>query len=151
MSFGAAPTLMGMKRTYKGSCHCGAVRFEADLDLSEGTTRCNCSFCSKARTWFAIAKGDTFRLTAGADALSDYQRTLPGQKEPLLHFQFCKHCGVRAFTKGGYLAQFGDSFHAVMIACLDGIPDEELVEIPIQYNDGRNDRFGQAPAVHEYL
>ncbi len=49
--------------TYTGSCHCGAVRFEVDMDLASGTGRCNCSYCTKLRK----------RVTAGEEALSDYQ------------------------------------------------------------------------------
>ena len=56
-------------QTVSGSCHCGAVRFEADIDLTQPTYRCNCSVCRRNRFWPAIVMPDRFRLLAGADAL----------------------------------------------------------------------------------
>lgn len=34
-------------RTYRGSCHCGLVSFEADLDSTQPSFRCNCSICRR--------------------------------------------------------------------------------------------------------
>ncbi|MEX2207429.1 MAG: GFA family protein [Myxococcota bacterium] len=140
-----------MIKTYRGSCTCGAVRFECDLDLALGTTRCNCSFCRKARFWMAFAKGDAFRLLQGAELLSDFQRTPASRPEPFLHFHFCSRCGVRAFTAGPPSAELGDAFHAVNVACLDDATDEELAAAPIHYADGRHDDWQRTPPVHRFL
>lgn len=137
-----------MTKTYTGSCLCGAVRFECELDLAAGTTRCNCAFCRKARFWMTLVKTKDFRLLAGEEVLTDYQRTLK-DKPPFLHFTFCGRCGVRPFTRGGDLPGFGE-FYAVNVACLDNATDEELAAAPVKYVDGRNDSWVREPE-YKYL
>ena len=132
-------------KTYSGSCHCGAVRYEADLDLAGGTNRCNCSICAKSRTWFTFAKGaEHFRLIAGADALTGYRWTPPGRPEPFLTFSFCRTCGVRTFARGE-MESLGGTFHAVTVSTLDNVTPDELAAAPINYADGRHDRFDRPP------
>lgn len=138
-----------MKRTYSGSCHCGAVRFEVNLDLSAGTSRCNCSICAKLRYWMAFVEDEAFRLLQGADVLSDYQID-----DRTVHHRFCSRCGVKAFGRGiadELNVGTGGDFYAVNVACLNDATPEELAEAPIVYLDGRNDDWESEPAVTRYL
>jgi hypothetical protein len=131
-------------QTYRGSCHCGAVRFEADLDLTQPSYRCNCSICRRTRFWVAVGTPDRFRRISGESELTEYRfNTRKNQ-----HF-FCKHCGVRAFGVGND-TPIGKMI-GVNIGCLDGVPEEALSKIPIMCIDGMNDRWGDAPAFFAHL
>src|SRR5437868_1019536 len=100
-----------MKQAYTGGCHCGAARFEADIDLNGGTFKCNCPMCLKTRLWAAIARPGDFRLLSGSDELQDYQ---PDHN----HHFFCKRCGVRSFARG---EDDNGTFYAVRVTCLDNV------------------------------
>lgn len=134
-----------MLKTYKGSCHCGKVRIEADIDLSKGTGRCNCSICTKRREWSALVKPEAFRLLSGQDVLSDYQfGTMNG------HHRFCSACGCAPFGDG-YVEEIGGAFVSISLACLDEVDPSELAELPIRYMDGRNDNWFEAPKETRHL
>ena len=128
-----------MLKTYRGSCHCGAVKFEADLDLTQSSYRCNCSICPRTRFWPAVANADGFRLVSGESEMTQY---LFNTKKNF-HY-FCKHCGVRAFGVGNDTPM--GKMYGVNLGCLDDISDQELSQIPITYVDGHNDQF--APPTH---
>ena len=128
-----------MKKTYRGSCHCGAVRFEADIDLAAGTVKCNCSICAKGRNWLAAVGGDSFRLISGESDLSDYRF---GSKT--IGHRFCKHCGMHPYSGN-------DKFYAVSIACLDDADPAEIIASPVTWVDGLHDNFKSPPAETRHL
>jgi hypothetical protein len=133
-----------MKKTYRGSCHCGTVRYEADLDLSQGTLKCNCSICIKTRAWITTIQPDAFRLLSGSMDLSEYQFNTK-----TIHHLFCKHCGVRSFGWGED-PETG-KFYAIHVTCLDNVDPDELSNAPVMYVDGRRNDWQSSPIEIRYL
>jgi hypothetical protein len=134
-----------MLKTYRGSCHCGAVRFEVDMDLGSGTGKCNCSICTKSRNWSAIVKPAAFRLLAGEEALSDYQFGTNST-----HHLFCRHCGVRSFGRG-YVEQIGGDYVSIQLAALDDVEPQELIDAPVKYANGRDNSWWNPPSETRHL
>jgi hypothetical protein len=117
-----APTL-----TWRaGGCHCGAVRFEAQIAEPAAAQTCNCSMCDKVGFIHLIVPESRFRLLVGAAALSSY-RFNTGVAEHL----FCSVCGVKSF----YRPRSNPDGWSVNARCLD---DADSLDIHVEAFDGRN-------------
>lgn len=135
-----------MLKTYRGSCHCGAVRIEADMDISAGIGKCNCTICVKMRLWSVVVKPEAFRLIAGEEALTDYRG-----RNPVAHHFFCSQCGVRPFERIDAPNMTDETYYNINVACLDGVDIDELVSAPVTYCDGLNNNWGSMPAEVRHL
>ncbi len=114
------------KITYKGGCHCAAVQFEFDGPAHLTAKRCNCSICIKTGFIHVFATKDEFRITNGADNLTDY-RFNTGTARHL----FCKTCGVKSF----YVPRSHPDGWSINLNCID---DATIGHVDIGNFDGAN-------------
>ena len=104
-------------RTYRGSCHCGAVRFEIDTDFPE-LTLCDCSICKRRNALMVKVHESRFRLLAGADALTEYRF----HTKTARHY-FCKVCGIYPFHRKRVTPDnLGVNVHCLEAFSPEGIP-----------------------------
>ena len=101
---------------YKGSCHCGSVKFEVETDLSV-IKQCNCSICIRKHAKMGMAKKGQLKITHGKENLSLYKFGTNIAE----HF-FCKTCGI--YTHHGRKSDpSGIGFNT---GCLEGVNPFEL-------------------------
>ena len=103
---------------YAGSCQCGAVAFEVDVDL-DNTITCNCSRCRRLGAVFAFAPKEAFTLTSGEGELTEY---LFNRKQ--IHHLFCRTCGIESFAFGA--KPDGSQIVAINANCLDDVDARAL-------------------------
>ncbi len=113
---------------YKGSCHCGAVKFSFTSDTIDKGLRCTCSICTRKgamMTAFVIPEAD-LNIEGDNSALSLYQFGSDKAK----HF-FCRHCGIYPFHETMRMP----GQYRVNIGCVDGLDTSQL---PCDLFDGKN-------------
>jgi hypothetical protein len=112
---------------HTGGCHCGAVRYEVEADLSH-TMTCNCSHCSKKGFILLFVPAEQFTLLSGEDALTEYRFNT----KKIAHL-FCKVCGTQSFGRG--TDKEGNQTVMVNVRCLDDVDLAALHSVEI---DGKS-------------
>jgi hypothetical protein len=115
-----------MKR-HSGSCHCGAIRFEVESDVSF-VTECTCSICAMKGLLHLLVPPERFHLLAGAEQMTTYQF---GTRTAKHHF--CAVCGVQPFTRPRALPDM----YTVNVRCLHDF-DLQEIEGKVKTFDGKN-------------
>jgi hypothetical protein len=112
--------------SYRGSCHCGQVRFEVQGEF-DTAMECNCSHCSRKGYLLWFVPRPDFTLESPADALGTYTFN----KHAIRH-HFCPKCGCAPF---GFGESKGVAMAAINVRCLEGV---ELASVKRKFVDGRS-------------
>jgi hypothetical protein len=126
-----------MMETREGGCHCGRVRFRAEIDV-DNLSHCSCSMCSKKGSLHAGTEFATFRLLRGRNALKAYTFGTG-----VAQHTFCSHCGLHAF----HIPRSNPHRVIVNARCLDDIDAASLK--PVRFFDGRHWEEAQRHRIAE--
>ncbi len=122
-------------QTYRGSCHCGRVRFEVELDLDH-VRSCDCSICRKRGALIHRVDARQLRLLTPLDDLILYQWHTRTAED-----YFCPTCGILPFRRprqrtAEEIAQGAApafSGWGINVRCLEGV---DLAAIPVRQVHG---------------
>ena len=120
---------MAQPTMHTGSCHCGKVRYQVELDLSQPVIACNCSICQRSGSLLAFVPAAKFELLSGESDLKDYQFN-----KHAIHHMFCSNCGIKSFARGQM--PDGSPMAAINVRCLEDVEDVE--KLSIKHFDGRS-------------
>ena len=111
---------------YKGSCHCGAIAFDAEGELKE-VMACNCSICSRKGSLLWFVPRDKLRLRTPEAKLATYTFN----KHVIKH-HFCSTCGIHPFAEAA--DKSGNPMAAINVRCLE---DFDFSSLPVKHFDGK--------------
>ncbi|KAK0616938.1 Mss4-like protein [Immersiella caudata] len=136
-------------KTYTGGCHCGAIRYSVDLDLSKPeATKCNCSICLKTNRLSLSIQPTQLKLVSPA-SLSDIPEYQFGSKSQ--HHRFCDKCGIHVFGGGSYVWEGKEVKNFdVNAVTLDQDQGVDLRKFKVGYWDGKTEGWAKGMSEGPY-
>ena len=107
---------------HAGGCHCGAVRYRAEIPAGAVVRRCNCSICSMKGVLMVDVPLENLEVTKGADVLALYTFGSHEAKH-----RFCPKCGIHVFHQ---TRSDPDKF-GLNAATLDGVSPYDFAEVRV--------------------
>jgi hypothetical protein len=101
---------------YRGSCHCGGVQFQVDVEITDIYT-CDCSLCAKKNALMTTVPEAQLTVVAGDDKLTLYQ-----WNTKIARHYFCNVCGIYPFHRKRSMPDH----YGVNVRCLEGFEADEL-------------------------
>ena len=109
--------------TLNGACHCGAVRFTAELPKGLASARrCTCSICRMRGAVAVTSRLGGFRVTEGEAKLGTYRFNTKTAEH-----HFCTVCGIYTHHK----RRSNPSELGVNVACLEGLSPFDFTEVVV--------------------
>ena len=107
--------------TLNGACHCGTVRFTAELPEGLASARrCTCSICRMRGAVAVTSTQDGFRVTHGEAELGTYRFNTKTAEH-----HFCKVCGIYTHHK----RRSNPDQLGVNVACLEDLSPFDFREV----------------------
>ena len=114
---------MGKTIIREGGCHCGTVRYRAQVPDPLKGGRCNCSICAIKGVVMVRVPLAALEVTHGAERLACYQFNTMVAK----HW-FCPVCGIHVYHQ----ARSAPDTYGINAATLDGVcPYADFPEVTV--------------------
>ena len=115
----------------KGSCHCGATRFEVDI-APESVTQCTCTDCSKRGALWAYYAPEQVKIDSRSNAVYLWQ------SKTVAH-HYCPACGNSTYNESPTWIEGKPHFDKPRVSINARLLDDfDLGAVPVTVIDGRN-------------
>ena len=113
---------MKLEGEHEGGCHCGAVRYRAQVPADARVRRCNCSICAMKGVLMIDVPLQNLDVVRCDEIIALYTFNTHEAKH-----HFCPRCGIHVFHQ----TRSDPDKYGLNAATIDGVSPYDFAEVPV--------------------